>query len=144
MIIPVEYILYKDQQNHLAGNASGNWSNQGVAFSAGTFQFYGSQIPTVKYARWVVAWNPSSGPSPVGIRLCTADSGPSNIIPVAQFLVANHNTPKVDAIDITSILNDLCKDNLNKTIFMQTVGNGISGCKIYSSVIECWLDYSGG
>ncbi|MCT4492638.1 hypothetical protein [Bosea minatitlanensis] len=88
---------------------------------------------TIHSARWWVAWNPNATtPSANGVRLVTADSGPTNIVAFigATLTRASTTSPVVDAVDITSAMQDLLDARVRKTIGHQIVGNGTSGPKI--------------
>lgn len=133
-----EIILYRNSQHALDGSISGAvWAYPGTALSANTVQLYAQMGLTLVYARWMLAWNPNTGPSPTGVRLVNADSGPSNEGEMARFLIANANTPRVDAVDVTTPLKYWLAAGNQKTLAHQTCGNGTNGCKIFASVIEC-------
>lgn len=137
MVTQTEIILYKNGQIPLEGGLSGAWHWPGVAFSASQAWMYFNEDLCLKHARWVLAWNPNADASPTGVRLVMADSGPSNVQVLEQFIQANRRTPMVSAVDITHKFNILNTNNIPKSIAMQTVGTGALKALVYSSVIEC-------
>ncbi len=133
--VQTEFTLYRNSGAPLLGTAPGCcWSYPGAALSASTTQFYANEDLSLVFARWVLVWNPNTRGSPTGVRLVTADLGPVNVAEIARFTATDTGTPVVDAVDITTVLQELTEQ---KTIAHQTFGNGQWGCKIYGSWIEC-------
>lgn len=134
----VEFSLYRNAQYALIGLANGaTWNYGGAAATASTFKFFGSLLKgrQVVWARWVVAWNPNTSSNATGVRLIHfGDDG--NIVQFAMIQVANYNTPRVDAVIITGVIQGLIDAGLDKSIGMQMHGNGTNGALIYSSTIE--------
>jgi len=143
MSIQTEFMLYRDAAVGLAGTVDGaNWAWPGQALTASTFVIRADHgLGQIKRARWVLVWNPrtSNPASPTGVRLVSADLGPANIIEQARIISPSdqaYNSPKVDAVDITSQLNAIIAAGQLKTIGQQTFGNGGNGCLIYASWLE--------
>lgn len=138
-----DFVLYKNPVTPLTGSTSGaTWAWIGAALSASTMVLRADQgLPRVKFARWVAVWNPrvSDPASPTSIRLISADFGPANIQQIGQVLSpagAVSQAPRVDAVDVTSALNQIIDAGQVKTLGQQTFGNGANGCLIYASWIE--------
>lgn len=143
MSIQSEFTLYRDAATGLAGTVDGaNWAWPGQALTASTFVLRADKgLSRVAHARWVLVWNPctSQPESPTGVRLVSADLGPSNIAEICRITSpadSPHNAPKVDAVDVTAALNAIIEAGALKTIGQQTFGNGANGCLIYASWLE--------
>lgn len=143
MSIQSEFTLYRDAANGLAGTVDGaNWAWPGQALTASTFVLRADHgLGRVKHARWVLVWNPrtSNPASPTGVRLVSADLGPTNIAEQTRIVSPTsqaYNSPKVDAVDVTSQINAIIDAGQLKTIGQQTFGNGGNGCLIYASWLE--------
>jgi hypothetical protein len=117
----------------------GKWYFPGSALSASMSQLHAtSGMAKLHSARWVVAWNPRAPhASPSGVQLVHADSGPSNVCGIAQFLKSKKTSPVVDAADVTAALNGILAGGASKFLGHQLVGNGTNSPLLYSSVIEC-------
>ena len=133
--LQTEWVLYRDAQTPLQGSPSGQWGWPGAAFSASTFQLYSNLGLALNTCRWAYSLNPDTGPSPTGIRLVTYDAGVVNEL--ARVLIANRTTPTSGGHDLTAQLKALVAAGRATTIAMQTVGNGLTGPKVYHSVVEC-------
>jgi hypothetical protein len=141
-----EIILFKNSQNPLAGTVPGaNWAWPGTALSANTHRLHANYLAsaTLRFARWVLVWNPQvTDPvtfSPTGVRLVKFDDGPTNIEEVAAVRSpqgTTYATPRVDAVDVTSALQQIVSALTTKQIGQQTFGNGQNGCLIYGSWLE--------
>ncbi len=143
MSIQTEFTLYRDAAVGLSGTVDGsNWAWPGQALTASTFVLRADQgLGQVKHARWVLVWNPRTNnpASPTGVRLVSADLGPTNIQEICRITSPSnqaYNSPKVDGVDVTSYLNAIIAAGQLKTIGQQTFGNGGNGCLIYASWIE--------
>lgn len=139
--IQTEIEFYRNSQTPLNGNTSKTPWFSGIALSASMHVInamnnwlIGSKIT---YARWVVAWNPNTNTDvKTGLLLVTADSGPTNILEVARIEHSNYMNPRVDAVDVTSVLNGMIQGGVWKQIGQQTFGNATTGPLVYSSTIE--------
>ncbi len=139
-LIPLQF--YRNPNGGLPGTVDGgDWVFPGQALTASTISFAGSHLQgrQVVFARWVLAWNPSTGVSPTGVRLVKCDDGPTNCQPIATVLMSAYQAPRVDGATITSQIQYMIDNAEYKHIGQQTVGNGQNGCIIYSSFVEIYL-----
>ena len=133
----VNFDFYRNPQIPLQGTVAGCcWAYPGNALTASSIKFYGSAVDPVRYARWVVVWNPSTSESPTGIRLVVADDGPTILYSFAEQRQAHTKTPVVSGVDVTEELNEIIESGLDIQLIQQTFGNGVSGPLIYASWIE--------
>ncbi len=133
------YQFYRDPATPLIGTSVGCcYDYPGSALSGSSIPFHFDKMAgrQIKFARWVLVWNPSTGGSPTGARLVHADSGPSNLVQIADIRTTNKSTPIVSSADITNELNALSVSGQWKQILQQTFGNGGNGIKIYGSWVE--------
>lgn len=134
-----EFVLFAHPSHPVIGQPGGAaYTWPGNALTASTFMFYGSRAGNLLYAQWVLVWNPDTAESPTGVRLVSADSGPTNIAALATITEAGTITPIVRAADVTVALQAIIAAGQDKHIGQQTAGNGGNGPKIYKSAIECW------
>jgi len=145
--IQINYDIYRSACTPLVGTADGavcQWP--GTACTASTFKLYPEMMPNaeIKFARWVLSWNPDTGISPTVVRLVAADDGPSIFAELARQTRTNADSPFDDAIDITAALAPIWLQYQAKgaafNIGHQTAGNGQNGPIIYGSWIEILFD----
>lgn len=143
MMSQSNFDLYRVSNAPLIGAAdSANWGYPGTACTANFVKLWPGLMPgtKIKYARWVIAWNPSTDAHPTQVRLIAATDGPTIFDQLALISVANYRAPKVDGADITAALQaiwDNPKLNLpGIDIGHQTTGNGVNGPLIYASWLE--------
>lgn len=142
----------KDISFMLASNASyaDVGANYGAAFlwpgaacTASTYTIYPMfyQGWTIKFARWVCAWNPNApADSPSVVRLVHCDDGPSNIVEIHEFRRTYYTTPADDAFDFTSIIKPLW-DKWRDAGLYKHIGHQTAGASplIYQSRVELYL-----
>ena len=111
----------------------------GNALSSSLYLFYASLLTnsSIVYARWVIVWDPDApGATPTGIRLVTCDSGPVNIVELQKFEVGSYTSERVDAVVITTDMQTLLTNGVDKFLGIQVRGDGSNKCLIYASWIE--------
>jgi hypothetical protein len=145
--IPVVFDMFRNTGAPLIGNKTSSWAVGGSCFTAQSIIFHEEVLPTMSVDRaiWRVCWLPNiPTTAQTGVRLCSADSGPSNITQVYSFFgSANTTNPRNDAADVTGAITALIESH--KTIpsifqlFTQSVGDGVNGPLIYSSSLELVL-----
>jgi hypothetical protein len=134
----VEFTLYRNSQHALVGStSSATWLFPGTAATSSTFLLFSSLLDErqVIWARWVLAWNPNTGATPTNVRLIYFD-GTGEITQFAKITGTNYHTPRVDAVIVTGFIQALINGGIDKSIGMQTLGNGTNGPLIYGSWIE--------
>lgn len=138
----------------LNGNKTSTFNYAGSCLTAQSVIFPAESLTTlkIKKAIWRICWKPNiTNGAQTGIRLVSANSGPSNINQVvATFSGGKPNTPLNEAFDITESLKALIESNKpnidlpNGAMFQlipQSVGDSSNGCLIYSSSIEIIYDF---
>ena len=134
----VEFTIYRNSQHALTGSTSSTtWLYPGTAATSSTFLLFSSMLQghTVLWARWVLAWNPNTGATPTNVRLIYFGST-GEPTQFAKITGANYHNPRVDAVIITGFIQSLINGGIDKSIGMQTQGNGANGALIYGSWIE--------
>lgn len=160
--VQTSHDFYRNPSVPLEGTPLGCcWKAPGAAFSANAHTFHFDQLDfaTIESVRWVLVWNPNSGPSDMGVRLVYIDDvngdENQNNFPVIAEIRKNTDLldqcdenlphcsifkPKVSAKDITVMFKNLLQPSnavpQRKHILQQTFGNGVNGALIYSSTIE--------
>jgi hypothetical protein len=122
----------------------------GAACTANTYTIRPIFFPgwTVKFCRWVCAWDPvTPGSSPAAVRLVYADDGPANVTEIARFAHAHYTNPIDDAVDLTTIFRGLwtawqANGVAYKHIGHQTAGDGQDMPLIFQSRVELFLEPS--
>ena len=139
-----EFVFYRNAQTPIIGTSSGAvFAFPGNALTASSFKLRANELGSANLlvARWVLVWTPDNPDpnSPTGVRLISADDGPSNIQQIARIdspTGVSTFTPIVSAVNVTTALQNIISSLQGKNILQQTYGNGANGCKIYSSSIE--------
>lgn len=140
-VVQTEISFYRSAAVPIAGTTGTAWAFPGAALSASTHVIWGVFQPTLAYARLVVAWTPGSAFTKSGVRLVSADFGPTNIAAVCAF-ERTGTTPVVDACDVTAALQALITEYdgiAGPSAFvlgLQMRGTGSVAAKVYSAVIE--------
>lgn len=142
--IPVVYDMFRNTNDPLVGNKTSTWAVGGSCFTAQSIIFHANALAgmNIESATWRLTWLPNiPTASQTAVRLCSADSGPSNITEITSFFgSANTTNPRNDAVDVTAALKALV-DSHKVTpamfqLFTQTIGDGTYGPLIYSSALE--------
>lgn len=132
--------FYRNPQIPIIGTTDGSlWTFPGNALSASVIPLWPNYIggTKIKYARWVLVWNPNTDVVSTKVRLIKADSGITNVEEIAQISRSNYHNPTVNGVDITIALQSILDSGLSwKQLGQQTIGNGKNGCLIYASWIE--------
>lgn len=134
--------LYRNAGTPVAGPVSGAaFAWPGVACTASTVKVYPElQGRQIAFARWVLAWNPSTGSSKTGVRLVYCDDGPSNIQEIGRQERVDANTPFDDTLDVTAVVQSVWDTYAAAGKYFQfghqAYGNGANGPLIYGSWIE--------
>lgn len=139
---PLLFPFVEHANSAVTGSIGTSWAFPGYALTASTYRFYAQYLQGrhVLSATWVVAWNPTSGTVPTGVRLVKFDNGPLNIIEITSILMSNTLTPIGSGADVTSQIQTILDDGQFKQLGEQTIGNGTNGCLIYSSVLYIILE----
>lgn len=130
-----------DSSNPTTGPISGaEWRFPGSA-TTGSCKIlhlnYLTVTPTIEFAMWRVVWNPnSSDDSPAGVRLISADPGPSNITEIAV-ITRNHTvTPVNTPMDVTAQIQALYQLRTEKILCIQAFGTGVRAPDIFMATVE--------
>lgn len=142
--IQVVYDMFRNTGVPLVGNKTSVWDVGGSCFTAQCVVIHENTLASmnIESACWRLTWLPNiPTTAQTAVRLCSADSGPSNIAAIASFFgSANTTNPRNDAVDVTLALKTLV--NSHKVtpamfqLFTQTIGDGTYGPLIYSSALE--------
>lgn len=139
--------LFRNTDAPLVGYKGNPFNWPGKCLTAQSVIFHGDSLLdlVVVKAIWRITWLPNiNNGAQTAVRLVSADSGPSNIQPVAAFFGSNNvSNPRNDAADITQALITLIDSHKEAgTMFQfihQTAGDWTYGPLIYSSAIELIL-----
>ncbi len=138
-MLQTEIVFFRNAAAPIIGAASGaQYAFPGAALTASTAKLWFNLISqgSIIAARWVLAWNPKTGASPTGVRLVYFDDGPANIVQIGEITSTNYSTPRVDAVWVTTYLQNLLASRVERNFGHQTFGNGVNGPSIYSSALE--------
>ncbi len=124
-----------------------NYEYLGGALSCSMVPFQFDQ-PMAPFASvlWRITWQPK-GDTTCGARLIHADSGPANIVQLAE--ITGNSTPNGQStntgVDITTAMNTLRTAGAWKQIIMQVKGGAAAfgGMIIHSSALEVVYDITG-
>lgn len=145
--IITQFDLFRNTSVPLQGVKASAWGYAGSCFTAQTAIIHPDALDglNVVKAYWRVCWLPNiTNGAQTAVRLCSADSGPSNLQQVvATFSGGKPNTPLNEAFDITADFQALIASHQNQNAMFQfthqSCGDGGFGPLIYSSSIELVL-----
>lgn len=148
MKIITQLDMYRNSANPMVGNKTNNWDVGGACFTAQTIPFHADALDglVVESAIWRICWKPNiNSPAQTAVRLCWANSGPSNITQIESFFSGGKtNTPLNEAVNITEKLNQIIFEHKNPATYFQlfthSIGDGTNAPLIYSSALEITYD----
>ncbi len=136
-----EYIIYKNSGAPFNGTISSNmtpvWS--GAASSANLFWFHADLFKgrKIRWARWVILWNPNTGTIPTGVKLVSQQHNNGYLETVlAEVTTSNYTAPLAWARDITASLQGYVDSGTPVLVGHKPYGNGTNGVLIYGSWVE--------
>ncbi|KRR18136.1 discoidin domain-containing protein [Bradyrhizobium retamae] len=127
--------LFRNPANGVGGNTTTTYQFPGSALTASTIAFYANQGMRLQQARWLVALTPGHASNATRIRVVNFDSGPNNIVSMAE-ISATGTTPLTGGADITISLLGLINAGVFKQLGYQIAGNGVESPTVYLSTIE--------
>lgn len=130
----------------LTASTSGTYGFQGDALSASTAFLLGGTTGTVIGCFWQVVWTPNN--ASCGIRLISADAGPTNITQIAELTGSGSATPLNDGAYVAAATMQALYDftagqavgGSPKTLGFQTKGNGSVAPVIYMVRVQVLVE----
>ncbi|HET7736440.1 MAG TPA: hypothetical protein VFK52_10720 [Nocardioidaceae bacterium] len=116
------------------GTNGGTYAWPGDALSASVAVLLGNvaNLRPVVFARWVLVWTPGNVNN--GVRLVSADSGPTNIVQISEDTGDSTATPIVHTATITDDLNAIIAADAFKNIGYQVKVS--AAFEVYQSRLE--------